>query len=116
MIGTTREYKYILKGKLPVPCEDIGEWGLFMGSPERIVKQEIIGGYFVSTVFLGIAHNFSDNFPPLLFETMIFDDSEMGADIPDSVLDYQERCSTWEEAEKQHQEAVEFTKKIITKA
>lgn len=43
-------------------------------------------GYTVSTVFLGIDHNWSDKGPPILFETMSF---------PDEV---QERYSTWKDA------------------
>jgi len=36
--------------------------------------------------------------PPLLFETMIFNGPDDG--------EYQERCSTWEEAEAMHERAV----------
>lgn len=51
----------------------------------------------VSTVFLGLDHQYGDG-PPLLFETMVFGgplDHEMN------------RYSTWNEAEKGHQEMVE---------
>lgn len=38
-----------------------------------VVKQELAGGYRVSTVFLGINHQFDDpNDPPVLWETMVF--------------------------------------------
>lgn len=50
----------------------------------------------VSTVFLGLDHRFGDQGPPPLFETMIF-----GGEHDE----YQERCSTWEEAEAMHTEA-----------
>jgi hypothetical protein len=51
----------------------------------------------VSTVFLGIDHNFSDKGPPLLFETMVF-----GGDNNE----YQCRWSTWDEAKRGHDEIV----------
>jgi hypothetical protein len=49
----------------------------------------------VSTVFLGIDHNFG-NGPPLLFETMVFGGEYDG---------YCKRYSTWEEAEGGHKTA-----------
>jgi len=51
----------------------------------------------VSTAFLGIDHNFTDDGPPMLFETMVFG----GALDGDC-----DRTSTWEEAEKQHVETL----------
>lgn len=46
---------------------------------ERIVKQTMIDGVKISTVFLGIDHSFLGG-PPLIFETMVFggdQDAEM---------------------------------------
>lgn len=44
-----------------------------LADPEaRIVKQEHIGAYYVSTVHLVLNHNFMGG-PPLIFETMVFD-------------------------------------------
>lgn len=63
---------YILKNREVVPCDDVIEWGEFMQKPERIIKQENIGDIKVSTVFLGIDHDFFRNGPPLVFETMMF--------------------------------------------
>jgi len=87
---------YKLDGKLAVPVDTIEEWykGLNFG---KHVALEEIGGYVISTVFLGVDHGF---FPdrPLLFETMIFD--------PGGRNDYQERCGTWEEAIEMHEAAV----------
>lgn len=57
--------------------------------------------YFVSTVFLGIDHQFGHG-PPLLFETMIFELGALGA------LDYQERYSTLSEAMAGHERAVRW--------
>jgi hypothetical protein len=63
---------------------------------DRIVARTIIGDATVSTVFLGLNHQYGDG-PPLIFETLVFAgalDGEM------------ERYSTWEEAEQGHQAMV----------
>ncbi len=69
-----------------------------------IVKQEIIGEVKLSTVFMGLdhsmnSHNPPDDHKPIVFETMIFGGEHN---------DYQERCSTWDEALKMHQDAVDL--------
>lgn len=83
---------YRLCGHTPVPCS-LMEWAQWHEKAEnRICCQKQIGDAKVSTVFLGLNHQFGDG-PPLLFETMIFGGPHDG---------YQERCSTWDEALKQH--------------
>lgn len=104
--------KYYLDGKTPVPCDDLMEWARKFDVENRQVAADEIGGAYISTMFLGIDHRFrfgeeSKNLPPLLFETMIFDGAEDG---------YQERCSTWEEAEVQHARAVELVKRAAAAA
>ena len=88
--------KYILHGQQPVPVEDVLEWASWLENADRRVAKDEVGGVGVSTVFLGIDHQFGRG-KPLLFETMIF------GGVHD---EYQTRCSTWEEAEVQHQEAL----------
>lgn len=61
----------------------------------KIVKQETIGAANVSTVFLGIDHNWGDG-APVLFETMVF-----GGEHDQ----FQDRCCTWKEAEAMHEKA-----------
>lgn len=92
---------YILKDKKPVPCADITEWAKwFEDNKGRIVKQtRLPGEVLVSTVFLGIDHRICGYGDPILFETMIFGGNQD---------DYQIRCSTWEQAEEQHEEAVKI--------
>ena len=52
---------------------DVREWGRwYETTPERIVEQTRVGQRDVSTIFLGIDHNFFGKGPPLLFETMVF--------------------------------------------
>jgi hypothetical protein len=103
---------YILEGHTVVPCHDFLKWARWFETADRRVAQETIGPYFVSTVFLGLDHNFapSPNAPPLLFETMVF--RRTGA-VEHSDYVAQERCSTWEEAEAQHQRlAAQYRREI----
>ena len=68
----------------------------------RVVKQDHIGEVSVSTVFLGIDHNFVDEGPPILWETMVF-----GGKFDH----YLERCSgNKEQAEAQHDKMVAYVK------
>ena len=87
---------YVLHDRTPVPC-DLMTWARWFEKAERHVAQDQFGDVRVSTVFLGLDHRFGDEGPPLLFETMIFGGEHN---------DYQERCSTWDEAEAMHQTAV----------
>jgi len=104
--------KYILEGHKAVACEDLLVWALWFEthSAERIIKQETVGQWWVSTVFLGLDHSMSrDGVKPLIFETMVF-----GVNIgrrPRSELT--RRCSTWEEAEAQHAKVVKLLKRAM---
>jgi len=82
-----------------VPC-DLMTWARRLESTNRIVQQDTIGGVFVSTVFLGLDHNFGHG-PPLLFETMIFDGFHDN---------YQERYSTYDEAIEGHARAMDVAR------
>ena len=92
--------KYILKGKKAVPVEDVLEWARWFETANRRVAKDNIGEASISTVFLGIDHNFFGG-KPLLFETMIFGGKHN---------DYQDRYHTWEEAEAGHKKAVDLVK------
>lgn len=83
---------WILDGKTPVKA-DLMTWARWLQNAERSVAKNKEGDVLVSTVFLGLDHSFGPNEPPLLFETMIF-----GGEHDQ----YQERCSTWEQAEAMH--------------
>ncbi len=65
---------YRLQNGIPVLCQDILEWSMwFEGNlQERIVEQTTAGDLFVSTVFLGLDHSYSEDGPPLIYETMVF--------------------------------------------
>jgi hypothetical protein len=82
-----------------IPCPTVTQWGAWMESFEkrRVASTECGTGVRVSTVFLGLDHNFGDG-PPLVFETMVF-----GGTFDEEC----ERCATWAEAEAQHRAMVE---------
>ena len=94
------EDKYILKGKKPVPEHDLLKWTRWFETAERHVANDRLGEAQISTVFLGIDHNFGGG-RPILFETMIFGGEHDG---------YQERYHTWKEAEKGHKKALNLVK------
>jgi hypothetical protein len=61
-------------------------WAKSLGdSSARIVRRDEIGDVVVSTVWLGLDHNFGGKGPPLIFETMVFGGTNS---------EYQERYST----------------------
>ena len=91
--------QYILVDKIPVECDDQTVFGCFFNeTEERRVAISEEGDVRVSTVFLGLDHQFGSG-PPLLFETMIFGGEHN---------EYQERYSTWEEAEAGHKVACDL--------
>ena len=74
---TIRHTHYVLNDDgNPVPIEDLKAWALWYNSAERTVAFDRIGDVDVSTVFLGFDHSFGGDEGPLLFETMIFDDTQ----------------------------------------
>lgn len=87
--------KYILNGHEVVPA-DLMTWSKWFEKSDRTVRKTTIGDVDVSTVFIGLDHRFGDAGPPLVFETMIFGGQHD---------EYQDRCSTWDEAEAMHAKA-----------
>lgn len=82
---------YRLEGHTPVPTSNVGAWG--ESAPRWGVALTTIGPATISTVFLGLDHNYSGVGPPILFETMVF-----GGPLNHEM----ERYATWEEAEVGH--------------
>lgn len=66
--------KYILNAEgNPIPEPDLMKWGQWLQTAKRnIAKTDLPNGLWVSTVFLGLDHQFEPGEPPLIFETMIF--------------------------------------------
>lgn len=100
--------KYTLKNKIAYPCDDLLEWGKFMESGDRIVAKTQIDEVLVSTVFLGLDHNFGPG-EPLLFETMIFTEDSSGEisfkGAVDGFVGRMKRDSNWGDAEETHRVA-----------
>lgn len=90
--------KYILdKDGNVVPERDLLSWAKwFEDSSNRIVKADKVGDVRVSTIFLGIDHNFGDG-APVLWETMIFGGEHDG---------YQDRYTSREDALAGHEKAL----------
>jgi len=93
---------YILKNKKPAAV-DMLTWCAWMeknrDTPIITVGLNNIDNVNISTVFLGVDHNFSGHGAPLLFETMIF-----GGELNEEC----ERYATWEEAERGHKRMVDM--------
>ena len=86
-----------LDGRDAVPVEGSEEAMQWWGTQDRVLAQdEFFSGALVSTVFLTLDHAIEG--PPLLFETMVFDERRKG--------EYQERYSTWDKAMAGHARAV----------
>lgn len=94
-------HRYILENREPVLCPDLMTWANWFehDEPRRVGYTEFEGGH-VSTVFLGLDHRFGDGVP-LLFETMIFGGPHD---------QYQDRYTTWAEAEAGHAKALSIAR------
>jgi hypothetical protein len=93
---------YILDDKgEPIPEPDPLKWAQWFGTNKaRFVKQEDVGeGVWVSTVFLGIDHNFSGG-EPILWETMAFTQQDR------KTLDCRRCGGSREQAEAMHRDMV----------
>ena len=98
--------KYILdENGNPQEEKDSMKWACWFATGNRIIARNEINRRRISTVFLGLNHNFGEG-KPLLFETMIFDGKHD---------EYQERYSTKEEALAGHAKAVELVKMEVKK-
>lgn len=92
-----RENYVLDKNRNPVPVT-FDEWLHHPNKMQRVAASGVEGEIYVSTMFLGIDHRFDDG-PPMIFETMIFGGPHD---------QWQERCSTWTEAEEMHKRACEL--------
>ena len=85
---------WILEGHA-IKETDLMTWAEWFEHADRRVALDKVGTVRVSTVFLGIDHNFGLGGPPLLFETMVFPHKGW----TESAVD---RYATWAEAEAGH--------------
>lgn len=88
---------YICPDEDPCRCADLLAWGVWMeNAANRVVARDVVDGVTVSTVFLGLDHNWGGG-PPILWETMIFGGVHEG---------YCERYSSQETARAGHAKAL----------
>lgn len=90
---------YTLDGHRPVAVENVIEWARWSATSDNRVAIDEINGLKISTVFLGVDHNWGGG-APILFETMVFGKSE-------EWNDYQERYYNWDAAEAGHKRICE---------
>jgi hypothetical protein len=82
------------------PCE-LMEWAKQFETIDRHVGEDDVDNHRISTVWLGLDHNYWGG-PPLVFETMVFK--------PNGEENYCVRYTTWDEAVGGHQKAVQWVK------
>lgn len=75
------------------------EWAHALEPEKQRVAADELDGYYVSTVWLGLDHNYHAEGPPLIFETMVFKQG-------DAIDLYRARYSTEEEAARGHKQVV----------
>lgn len=96
-----KPFWYKLDGLRPVPDETNGLWIQRNKDVRRVALTKITEDVEVSTVFLGLDHNFGDGGEPVLFETLVFGGTMDG---------YMDRYTNWIEAEQGHQAIVDKVK------
>jgi len=97
-MAKTERYILAEDGKTPIECDNLTLWGKwFEGAERRVARWNSPDGDMVSTVFLGLDHNF-DGGKPLLWETLT-----QSKDIADEKM---ERYETYEEAINGHERAI----------
>jgi hypothetical protein len=96
-------------------------WARWFENADRHVGKEMVGPYFVSTVFLGLDYDFlprATSLSPLIFETMIFDHSRE-EQSPwferkfHPCFNFQRRCRTWNEAVATHEYATKIAARML---
>jgi hypothetical protein len=107
-----RQYWYRLDGRTPVPCDARGYEAQYRqasrvrrgGEPGvdlwRVDDTVLFDSCHVSTVFLGLDHNWDPAGPPELFETMTFGSGDEDFDS----VPY--RTPTWDAAQAMHDQIV----------
>ena len=97
---TPGKYYILNENKKAIPC-DVLTWGKFFEDTEkRVVARTQLTKTCVSTVFLGLDHQYGYG-DPLLFETMVFPKDSWSEE-------YTERYTTWDEAEAGHKRISAF--------
>ena len=92
----------------PVLEPDTLRWGRWLQEnwERRNVAQHEVGGYLISTVFLGLDHGFTDQGPPVLWETLVgyYVDTSLGTGLHENEL---YRHTSHRQAHQAHHELVD---------
>ena len=106
-----------------VPEPDLLTWARWFEEADRHVGQELVGPYWISTIFLGLDHDFlpahvTGNGPPLIFETMVFDHSREESSpwfsrTHHPSFNFQLRYRSWDEAKAGHDYAVKIAGRML---
>ena len=116
-----KNIKYILDtdGRTPIPCPTLSEWARWF---EHADKKRVVGSedvaldgveVTVSTIFLGLDHDFESG-EPILFETLVFIGKSQLSDDENATLEgLGSRYRTWDEAELGHADAVQAVKDTL---
>jgi hypothetical protein len=106
-MNSRKPTRYILNSAgEPVAEPDLMTWANAFEHPDRIVKQEDVGYFKVSTVFLGLDHSLFGHGPPIFWETMVFL-KDQGNEVD------RDRCSgSREQALAMHEEMVRHVRSI----
>lgn len=78
-----------------------------------MVAQHWIRGWMVSTVWLGLNHNFIGHGPPLIFETMVFPPGDEAGKHGIMSEEYCERYPTEESAQAGHDRALSWVREKL---
>lgn len=111
-----------------VPEPDLLTWAHWFETADRHVTEAMVGPYRVSTVFLGLDHDFRpfafvfgecpSSPSPLVFETMIFDHSrEVSSPYFSRTFhpsfNFQRRYRSWDEAKAGHEYAEKIARRML---
>lgn len=106
-------HHYIINDKGEISTVDLMTWARWLeseqGSRDKQIGNTQLPEVRVSTVFLGLDHNFGGG-KPILFETMVFENRTTQIDLQGKpysthkpIEDYSNRYHTLEEAKKGHE-------------
>lgn len=90
----------------PIKIDNIMQWAEWFQTANRTVAVNDIEDVRVSTVFLGIDHQFHSGDAPILWETMVFGGAHDG---------FQDRYTSYGEALKGHAAAVDLVEDALVK-
>jgi hypothetical protein len=107
--------KYILNSDgEPERCDDdLERWAIWFEFADRSVLQDRYNTLLVSTIFLSLDHSFSRSGPPVLWETMVFDERDDGHRT--ALEDYTRRYTSKLDALEGHREVCIQIEALVTK-